>query len=96
MANIKYLKKDINFLMEEVIETCFLHYHLRGEKPEKREEIDQIIDDIIVTRNNLIHKINNPEVDTEKGPDKKFYNDILNEMMQKADEAFEKLGATQK
>lgn len=96
MANIKYLKKDINFLMEEVIETCFLHYHLNGETPEKREEIDQIIDDIIVTRNNLIHKINNPEVDAGKGPNKKFYNDILNEMMQKADEAFEKLGATQK
>ncbi|MBW6478098.1 MAG: hypothetical protein K0B37_01615 [Bacteroidales bacterium] len=96
MANIRYLKKDINFLMEEVIETCFLHYHLRGETPEKREEIDQIIDEIIVTRNNLIQKINNPEVDGKKGPGKKFYNEILNEMMQKADEAFEKLGVAEK
>ncbi len=96
MANIRDLKKDINFLMEEVIETCFLHYHLRGENPEKREAIDQIVDDIIVTRNELIQKINNPEVDRVKRPDKKYYSDIFNEMMQKADEAFEKLSAAEK
>lgn len=96
MANIRDLKKDINFLMEEVIETCFLHYHLRGESPEKREVIDQIVDDIIVTRNELIYKINNPEVDSDKSPGRKFYNDIINEMMQKADEAFEKLSAAEK
>jgi len=96
MANIRHLKKDINFLMEEVIETCFLHYQLRGESPEKREVIDQIVDDIIVTRNELIQKINNPEVDGDKRPDKKYYSDIFNEMMQKADEAFEKLSAAEK
>ncbi len=96
MANIRDLKKDINFLMEEVIETCFMHYHLRGETPEKREEIDQIVDDIIVTRNNLIYKINNPEGNDGKTPGKKFYNEILDEMMQKANEAFDKLGASEK
>lgn len=96
MANIKDLKKDINFLMEEVIETCFIHYQLSGETPEKRNEIDQIIDDIIVTRNNLIYKINNPEADSKKSPGKKFYNEILDEMMKKTNEAFEKLGTAEK
>jgi hypothetical protein len=41
----------------------------------------------------LIHKINNPEGNGKNGPGKKFYNEILDEMMQKADEAFDKTGS---
>ena len=95
MANIKDLKKDINFLLEEVIETCFLHYQLNDDKS-KKEEIDQIIDDIIVTRNDLIHKVNNPDKELKGSARKKYFTELLNEMTGKADEAFEKLGGFEK
>lgn len=94
MASIKDLKKDINFLMEEVIETCFLHYHLKRENADKLKEIDQIIEDVIITRNDLIEKINHPDA-TAKGSSKKYYNGIFDQMIAKADEAFDKLGSLQ-
>ncbi|MFN3555394.1 MAG: hypothetical protein ACK4VN_05480 [Bacteroidales bacterium] len=95
MASIKDLKRDINFLMEEVIETCFLHYHFKADQKDKLQEIDQIIEDIITTRNSLMEKINNPDPSIGKGAAKKYFNGLLDQMMQKADEAFERLGAVQ-
>ena len=96
MANIRDLKKDINFLMEEVIETCFLHYHLKGNDKKEKEKIDQIIDEIILKRNELIQKVNNPDLKEGKQPGKKYYTDIISDMVKKAEESFEKLNVSEK
>ncbi len=95
MASIKNIKKDINFLMEEVIETCFLHYHLNGENQQKRDEIDQMIEEVITLRNDLIFKLNNPDAEAQKMPSKQYYKGLLTQMLEKVDEIFDKLGSTQ-
>lgn len=96
MASKKDLKKDINFLTSEVIETCFLHYHLSHEKEEIKPVIDQVIEDAVQLRNELMYKINHPE-DGLKGSElKNWYNEIQSEMMKKTDDAFEKLGELHK
>lgn len=96
MASKKDLKKDINFLTNEVIETCFLHYHLSQDKEEIKPVIDEIIEDAVNLRNELVFKINHPE-DNLKGAElKNWYNEIQNQMLKKTDDAFEKLSELHK
>ncbi len=96
MASKKDLKKDINFLTHEVIETCFLHYHLSQDKEEVKPVIDEIIEDSINLRNELISQINNPEENLKGRELKNWYNQIQNQMLKKTDDAFEKLGELHK
>lgn len=96
MASKKDLKKDINFLTSEVIETCFLHYHLSHEKEEIKPVIDEVIEDAVKLRNELMYKINHPEDGLRGSELKSWYNEIQKEMMKKTDDAFEKLGELHK
>lgn len=92
MASKKDLKKDINFLTEEIIETCFLHYHIKQNNPDEKEKIDELIEDTIRTRNALMQRLNNPDENLKGKALKAHYGAILQEMMKKTDETFEKLG----
>jgi len=96
MASKKNLKKDLNFLTEEVIETCLLHYYLKQENQDEKARIDAIIDETIALRNELFNKINHPEGDLKGKALKAWYADIISQMMKKTDEAFEKLGSLDK
>ncbi len=96
MASKKDLKKDINFLTEEVIETCFLHYHLHQNKEEIKPVIDEVIEDTISLRNEMINKINHPDESLKGKSMKSWYSGILSDMMKKTDESFEKLGSLEK
>jgi len=92
MANRKELKKDINFLTEEIIETCLLHYYFKKDDPTRIEQIDNIIDEAISLRNQLIHQLNNPAQDLNGKSLRSYYQDLLAKMMEGADTAFDKLG----
>ncbi len=96
MASKKNLKKDINFLTNEVIETCFLHYHLSQNKEEIKPVIDEVIEDAVNLRNELIHKINHPDEGLKSSEKKNWFNDIQSQMLKKTDDAFEKLGELHK
>jgi len=58
MSSIKELKDDINFVTFELINECFTIkiYH-----PEKGNAADKSISEIVRLRNDMIHRINNPE-----------------------------------
>ena len=58
MASIKELKDDINYLTYDLINECFTFkiYH-----PEKDGAADKAIREIVKLRNELIHRVNNPE-----------------------------------
>ncbi len=92
MANKRDLKKDINFLTDEVIDTCFLHYHLKQNNPEEKEKIELLIEDVIRMRNDLMQRLNNPDESLKGKSLKAHYSAILQEMIKKTDETFEKLG----
>jgi hypothetical protein len=91
MASIKDLKKDINFLTEEVIGTCLLHYHIQNPDEEKKKEIDQIVDDMIDLRDEVFNKINKPGQAPEGKSKKAWYNELYEQVLEKVNESFDKL-----
>ncbi|MFW6248457.1 MAG: hypothetical protein ACOC4J_01660 [Bacteroidota bacterium] len=94
MANLRDLKKDINFLTDEVIEACFLQKHLGKKDQNADQEINKWIEEVVATRNDLINKINNPDEEDKKKL-KKFYRGIRQEMISKAEEIFQKMEKTE-
>ncbi len=89
MATIKNLKKDINFLSDEVIGNCFLQYYFAEEN--KRKEINKIIEEIVTMRNDLIKKVNNPPKDIDNKEKKSYFRNIQEELIKKANDAFAQL-----
>lgn len=62
MANIRDLKKDINFVLGDIIDAVYIHEALNPKGDTKKSEA--IIDDAIVTFDTLIAKVNNKDVDS--------------------------------
>jgi hypothetical protein len=91
MASKKDLKKDINYLTEEVIQTCYLQYYLKQNKEEAKAAITQVIEETVDLRNNLINKLNHPEMKPDNISAKRWHSDLLNVMIKHAEDAFEKL-----
>ena len=73
MASIKELKDDINYLTYDLINECFTYkiYH-----PEKDGEADKAISEIVRLRNELIHRVNNPEDKTDPKNLRSHFNRI--------------------
>jgi hypothetical protein len=59
MPSIRKLKKDIDYLIFEVISDCFTFGTLHPD--DKAEEVSGIITDAVSLRNDLIRRVNNPE-----------------------------------
>ncbi|MCL2502417.1 MAG: hypothetical protein FWE30_02455 [Bacteroidales bacterium] len=90
MASLRRLKKDIDFLVEEVISDCCTFMYLYPDK--KREEAIQIIQDAVELRNRLYAKVNHPQ----DNPKKLYYKAINRELLEGVDASFEKIsGLTQ-
>ncbi len=94
MASIKDLKKDINYLIDEIIGNCFLFYYVAEKN--KREKIEDMIEDVVQFRNKMIDKVNNPPEDFNKKTRKSYYREIHNDLISKTNEAFEKLNQLEK
>ncbi|MCL2133047.1 MAG: hypothetical protein FWH39_01725 [Bacteroidales bacterium] len=74
MASIRQLKKDIDYLIGEVVSDCCTFMYLYPEK--KQEEALAIVNDVVDLRNNLIARVNRPE-DKAKGYYKAIFKDLL-------------------
>ena len=59
MASIRELKKDIDYLIFEVIADCFVFSGLHPEN--QSDELSAIISDAVSFRNDLIARVNNPD-----------------------------------
>jgi hypothetical protein len=64
MANKRELKKDINYVLGDIIEAVYVWELANSEKPTK--ESDAIIDEAIVTFDALITKVNDKSVENKK------------------------------
>lgn len=85
MASIKEIKKDVDYLVSEVISDCWVFIYMNQDK--KTEEAVQVISDAIDLRNKLFDKINNPEKDNIK----KHYKSINQELLTGVDALFNKV-----
>ncbi len=85
MASVKNLKKDINYVLGDVIEYALDVAAIKNE-PKKGEEI---LDEAIETFDNLIAKVNQKNVDNLKA----HYKSINQELEVKAKDLVEKINA---
>ena len=85
MASIKNLKKDINYVLGDVIDYA-LDVSILRNAPEKGEEI---IDEAIKTFDGLVEKINTKDVDNKKA----HFKAINSELEVKANELIKKVNS---
>lgn len=64
MANIKNLKKDINYVLGDIIEAVYLYEMTTTGKPSS--ETNGIIDEAIAKFDQLISKVNEKNVENKK------------------------------
>ncbi len=74
MANVKNLKKDINFVMGDIIEAVYLTELASGGKPSEKSEA--IIDEAIVAFDTLIKKVNAKKVEDKKSHFKQINKEL--------------------
>jgi hypothetical protein len=64
MANVKNLKKDINYVLGDIIEAVYVWEYSNTDKDTKKSEA--IIDEAIETFDDLIAKVNDKSVENKK------------------------------
>ena len=87
MANIKNLKKDINFVLGDIIEAVYLYEMSTTGKP--TAETNAVIDEAIGTFDKLIVKVNAKNVENKKS----HFKQINVELEQAANQLVEKINA---
>ena len=74
MANVRDLKKDINFVLGDIIEAVYVWEYNNPDKDSKKSEA--IIDEAIETFDELIAKVNDKSVENKKAHFKAINNEL--------------------
>jgi hypothetical protein len=85
MANVKNLKKDINYVLGDIIEAVYVWEYSNTDKDTKKSEA--IIDEAIETFDDLIAKVNDKSVENKKA----HFKSINQELESKGRELIEKI-----
>ncbi|HNQ27876.1 MAG TPA: hypothetical protein PKL92_08160 [Aquaticitalea sp.] len=85
MANVRNLKKDINFVLGDIIEAVYIWEYSNPKKDTK--ESDAIVDEAIDVFDALIAKVNDKNVENKK----EHFRAIQKELEIKGNELIEKL-----
>ncbi len=75
MASCRDIKKDINFLADQMLNECFSF--MEYSPVNNQENVLDILHDVEQLRRNLLYKVNNPP---ENGDLKAYYRAIITEM----------------
>ncbi len=88
MASLRMLKKDIDYLVGQVLDDSYFTAYFH---PEKKAEAIQIIEEAVEFRNSLFDRVNSPAEKNNKSLVKKHYAQIRRDMFSGVDKLFEKL-----
>ncbi len=91
MASKKNIKKDINYLTDDLIGTCIMHQNIGSKK--NKEGLNQIIEDILLFRDDLIKEVNNPELPESAKTLRSYYRELYQKLLKKVDETYDKINA---
>ncbi|HKK40827.1 MAG TPA: hypothetical protein VJ963_00365 [Bacteroidales bacterium] len=94
MASIRDLKKDIDYLLYEVIADCFAYSEVHPDK--NTDEVAKIITDAVELRNDLIARVNNPDGKDNHKIIRAYYKAVQNELLSGTDELFNRLSSLSK
>jgi hypothetical protein len=87
MASVKNLKKDINFVLGDIIEAVYLYEMSTTGKP--TESTNAVIDEAIASFDSLIAKVNDKKVENKKA----HFKQINIELEQTANQLVDKINA---
>ncbi len=87
MANLRDLKKDLNFVLGDIIDAVYVHEALNPKTDAKKSE--GIIDDAIATFDELIAKVNDRKVENRKA----HIKTVRTELQDKATALVERINA---
>ncbi len=87
MANIKNLKKDINYVLGDIIEAVYLYEMTTTGKPSA--ETDALIDEAIASFDSLIAKVNAKNVENKKA----HFSQINKDLEETANQLVAKINA---
>ncbi|GAF01440.1 hypothetical protein [Saccharicrinis fermentans] len=93
MANIRELKKDINYLASEIVTQGYLKLTLMNTV--KEEDITPILTEAIRMRNEFIARTNHPDGKNNRKLVKKYYNKLRTDLMSKSLELLDQIQAVQ-
>ncbi len=88
MSSLRMLKKDIDYLVDEVVTDAYLSLYFH---PERQDDIVKIIQDTVDLRNSLYEKANNPAEKKNKSLVRKHYAQVRREMFDGIDGLFVRL-----
>jgi hypothetical protein len=91
MASVRELKKDIDFLVFEVISDCFVYSNLHPDN--NTGELENLISDAVALRNDLIARVNHPDGKDNPKIVKAYYQSISKDLLSGVDNLFERLSA---
>jgi hypothetical protein len=91
MANKRELKKDIDYLVFEVIADCFAYKEVAPDN--NIDEIAEIINDAVGLRNDLIARVNNPEGKDNRRITKTYFQQVSKDLLEGVDKLFSRLSA---
>jgi hypothetical protein len=90
MASRKNIKKDIRFVIEQVISDALdIGVALEDEK-EKQKVLDTIIG-LVDLHNELLSRVNNPDGKENPKLVKQFFNKIYDDLLEKSNAAYDEL-----
>lgn len=90
MANLRQLKKEIDYILEEVVFDCDMAMCFQ---PSKEKEIFEVMQEAVAVRNNLYSKAMNPAEPHNRSLVRKHYAALRAEMNDAFGALFEKLSA---
>ena len=90
MANLRNLKKEIDYRLEEVVFDCDMAICFQ---PSKEETIFAIMQEAVAVRNALYIKANNPAETHNRSLVRKHYAALRTEMVEAYEKLCEKLSA---
>jgi hypothetical protein len=87
------LKKDIDYLVDEVVTDAYLSLYFH---PERKDEIVKIMEDVVTLRNSLIDKANHPVEKHNPSLVRKHYGQLRRDMFTGIDSLFVRLSESSK
>ncbi len=91
MANLRDLKKDINYLASEIVTQGYMKLSLMEEI--KEENMVPVLSEAIEMRNEFIARANHPDGKDNKKLVKSYYKKLREDLLKKTMELLEKLEA---
>jgi hypothetical protein len=90
MASRQRLKKEIDYVVSDLILDCFTFINMRAKT--ENEDVLQIVQESLNLRGDLLNQVNHPENKTETQTVKNYFDNIAKVLIDTVEESYVKLG----